>query len=146
MRSRKIGLDKSGFSLTLSRMTRARRRPATRAVALVAAVLTLLGVQLFLPAAVAACSPAEAACCCAAVAAGPGETAPADGCDCSISQPAPAPAADVAPAAAFAAPALSVETVDERRTEGPATGCRLPAPPSRARSAPTQALLETFRI
>lgn len=115
-------------------------------MALVAAVLTLLGVQLYLPTAVAACGLAETDCCCAAEAAGSAETAPADGCDCSISQPAPAPAADVAPAAAFAPPALSAETVDERRTEGPATGCRLPAPPSRARSAPTQALLETFRI
>ena len=55
------------------------------------------------------------------------------------------PAADVAPTAAFAPPVLPAEAGEELRSAAPAIASRLSAPPTRARSAPTQALLETFR-
>ncbi|MHB8798782.1 MAG: hypothetical protein ACYDBY_10005 [Thermoanaerobaculia bacterium] len=114
-------------------------------MALLVAALTLLGVQLFLPGAAVACGPVAAGCCCAGEASAPTVPAPAEGCDCSISQPAPVPAADVAPITAFAPPILPAETAGDLRAAEPATASRRSAPPSRARSAPTQALLETFR-
>lgn len=126
-------------------MTHPRRRTATRAVALLVAVLTVLGVQLFLPGSAIACGPILADCCCAGAASDPAVPAPADGCGCSISQPTPVPAADVAPTAAFAPPVLPAEAGEELRSAAPAIASRLSAPPTRARSAPTQALLETFR-
>lgn len=140
---REFGLDRSEFSPTLSAMTRLRRRTSTRAVALLAAVLTLLGVQLFLPAAAVACGPAMSDCCCAGEASG--DPASAEGCDCSISQPAPAPAAEVASGVAFAPPLIPTETVDDFWAAKPAIALPPPVPPSRSRAAPTQALLETFR-
>ena len=114
-------------------------------MALVAAALTLLGVQLFLPSAAFACGPVMSDCCCAGEIPDPAVPAPADGCGCSISQPTPVPAADVAPTAAFAPPVLPAEAGEELRSAAPAIASRLSAPPTRARSAPTQALLETFR-
>jgi hypothetical protein len=114
-------------------------------VALLAAVLTLLGVQLFLPGAAIACGPALADCCCAGEVSDPVASASADGCGCSISQPTPVPAADVAPTAAFAPTVLPAEAAEDLRSAGPAVASRNSPPPTRSRSAPTQALLETFR-
>ena len=140
---REFGLDRSKFSLTLSGMTRPSRRPVTRAVALLVAVLTLLGVQLFLPATAVACGPEVSDCCCAGeTPAGPSS---ADGCDCSISQPAPVPAADVAPSAVSVPQLIPSEAVDDPWAADPAIALRPPVPPARTRAAPTQALLETFR-
>ena len=124
-------------------MTRPRRRTATRAVALLVAVLTLLGVQLFLPAAAVACGPAMPDCCCAGEA--PASPAPAKGCDCSISQPVPVPAAEVAPSAAFVPSLIPTETADDLRAARPTVASGPLVPASRSRAAPTQALLETFR-
>ncbi len=118
---------------------------ATRAVALLVAVLTLLGVQLFLPGAAIACGPGMPDCCCASETSGPAVPAPEEGCGCSISQPTPVPAADVAPTAAFAPPVLPAEAAEEPPSAPPAVASWRSAPPSRSRSAPTQALLETFR-
>ena len=141
----KIGLDESEFSPTLSGMTHPRRGMATRAMALVAAALTLLGVQLFLPSAAFACGPVMSDCCCAGEIPDPAAPASADGCDCSISQPTPVPAADVAPTSAFASPVLAAEAAEDLRPAGPAIASRHSAPPTRSRSAPTLAFLETFR-
>lgn len=126
-------------------MTRPSRRMATRAVALLVAVLTLLGVQLFLPGAALACGPEVPACCCAGEASGPAVPTPAEGCGCSLSQPTPVPAADVAPATAFAPQVLAAEAEEGLPTAVSAVASRRTAPPSRSRSAPTLALLETFR-
>ena len=125
-------------------MTRPRRRTATRAVALLVAVLTVLGVQLFLPAAAAACGPVLPDCCCAGGASA--DPNPAEGCDCSISQPAPVPAGEVVPSVVPVPPLIPTETADDLWAARPEIGWRPPVLPSRTRAAPTLALLETFRI
>ena len=120
---------------------RARRAPASAfAAVLLAVAVSLLGVRLFLPGSASACAPAESACCCGT------EIPSADGCGCSISPATPVPVAALAPVDGVAPPALAGRAVDV--TEGlvpvaPPAGARTPP---RARSAPTQALLETFRI
>ncbi len=124
-------------------MTRPRRRTATRVVALLVAVLTVLGVQLFLPAAAVACGPVMPDCCCAGEASV--DPAPAEGCDCSISQPAPVPAAEIAPSVVPVPPLIPTETADDLLAAKPAIAWRPAVPPSRTRAAPTLALLETFR-
>lgn len=120
-----------------------RRTPASTVVAVLLAVaVSLLGVRLFLPGSAAACASAGEACCCASE----GPQAPAsDGCGCSVSPATPVPAAVLASVDPVAPPAIVAESADARLVEaGPSTVART-RPVPRARSAPTQALLETFR-
>ncbi len=120
-----------------------RRTSASTVVAVLLAVaVSLLGVRLFLPGSAAACASAGAACCCATE----GPQAPASGgCGCSVSPATPVPAAVLASVDPVAPPALVAESADVRVVEaGPSTVARTRTVP-RARSAPTQALLETFR-
>ena len=100
--------------------------------------MSVLGVRLFLPASAPACG---SACCCGT--GGPEEPPPP--CGCSISPAAPVPAAVLASVDPLTPPAPAVEVVGSVVAEaGEATVARTLAVP-RARSAPTQALLETFR-
>ncbi|MCL4808902.1 MAG: hypothetical protein KJ062_14130 [Thermoanaerobaculia bacterium] len=118
----------------------ARRPPAAYAVAVFLAVaVSLLGVQLFLAGAAAACGPTDSSCCCSP------ESPAGDGCGCTVSQATPAPAAVLAAAEGVPAPAL-VAAGAKVGGEFPVVRARSASCPTpRARSAPTQALLETFR-
>ena len=118
-----------------------RRPPAASAVAVFLTVaVSLLGVQLFLAGAAGACGPVESSCCC-------GPESPADdGCGCSVAPATPVPAAVLASVDEVPAPGPAAA---ERRVGGelPAARARWTSRPApRARSAPIQALLETFRI
>ncbi len=112
---------------------------------LVAVAVSLLGFRLFLPGTTSACASSGARCCCGPEAPD-GDPAPASkGCGCSISPAAPIPAATLASADALPSPALAAETPDFVAAEGPALRLFPAGPSPRARSAPTQALLLTFR-
>lgn len=117
------------------------RRPrAASAVAVFMAVaVSLLGVHLFLAGAAGACGSVESSCCC-------GPESPADdGCGCTVSPAAPVPAAVLASVEGVPAPDLAVGE-GETGAMRPVSRTRWAAwPAPRARSAPTQALLETFR-
>lgn len=123
-----------------------RRAPATGFAALLVAVaVSLLGVRLFLPGSAAACAPPGPQCCCEPGAPDGAEPDAPNGCGCSISPAAPIPAAVVASAEALPLPALSGEAPDALPAVGPARAPCVEGPAPRARSAPTQALLTTFR-
>ncbi|MFN7989399.1 MAG: hypothetical protein U0529_18125 [Thermoanaerobaculia bacterium] len=117
----------------------ASRTPAPAVVAvLLAAAVSSLGLRLFLPVSAPAC---RSACCCGA----DHPEAPAAPCGCSVSPAVPVPAAVLASVDTLGSPALAAEQTGSVVVEaGVATVARTPTPP-RARSAPTQALLETFR-
>lgn len=123
-----------------------RRAPAPTVVAaLLAAAVSLLGMRLFLPGVATACGTVGAACCCGTEAPAAPETPAAGGCGCSLSPAAPVPAAVLAVVDPVAPPALVAEPAGAGVFEaGPTTVARTRTVP-RARSAPTQALLETFR-
>jgi hypothetical protein len=116
------------------------RTPAPAVVAVVLAVaVSLLGV-LLLPGPPAACG---SACCCGSEGAEVPASAP---CPCSVSPSAPVPTAVLASVDPVAPPALAGVVAEGVVVEtGAGTAARTPTVP-RARSAPTQALLETFRI
>ena len=124
----------------------ARRVPASTVVSVFLTVaVSLLGFRLFLPGAAMACAPAEADCCCATEA--PDGPAPdSGGCDCSVSPATPVPAAVLATVDGVTPPAPVAETMDAAEGESRPETERGTFPTPRARSAPTQALLETFRI
>jgi len=123
-----------------------RRLPARSVAAVVLTVaVSLLGVGLFLPGSATSCAEADAACCCAGSPADAPEGQEEGGCGCSVSPAAPVPVAVLASVDGVAPPALLAEAAAARAIDGrgvlPAVGRTAP----RARSAPTQALLETFR-
>lgn len=126
-------------------MSSSRAPGRTVAALLVAVAVSLLGFRLFLPGTASACASSGARCCCDP-GAPHGDPSPAPkGCGCSISPAAPIPAATLASADALPLPAVVAEALEPV----PAASCfRAPAlegPAARARSAPTQALLHTFR-
>lgn len=123
-----------------------RRAPASGfAAILVAVAVSLLGVRLFLPGSASACAPPGPQCCCDPGAPDGAGPASPDGCGCSISPATPIPAAVVASAEALPSPAVSAEAPEVCPAGGPACARRAEGPAPRARSAPTQALLTTFR-
>ncbi|MBK6404826.1 MAG: hypothetical protein IPF66_07215 [Holophagales bacterium] len=107
--------------------------------------VSLLGVRLFLAGSPAACADSGAACCCAGSSADAREGQEESGCGCTVSPAVPVPVAVLASAGGVTPPVLLAEAAEARAVEGPravpAVTRTLPA----ARSAPTQALLETFR-
>lgn len=114
------------------------------AVILTVAV-SLLGVRLFLPGSATSCAEAGGACCCAGSSAGATDGQEGGGCGCSVSPAAPVPVAVLASADGFAPPALLAEGAETRAVDGRGVLPAFPRAVPRARSAPTQALLETFR-
>lgn len=123
-----------------------RRAPATGFAALLVAVaVSLLGVRLFLPGSASACAPPGPQCCCDPGVPDGAEPDPADGCGCSISPATPIPAAVVASAEALPLPALAGASPEALPAGGRVCARREEGPAPRARSAPTQALLTTFR-
>lgn len=123
-----------------------RRAPAIGFAALLVAVaVSLLGFRLFLPGAASACAPAGAACCCDSEAPEAGESPASGGCGCSVSPAAPVPSATLASAETLPLPAVSAEAPEVLPAVGPARAPHAGGPAPRARSAPTQALLTTFR-
>lgn len=122
------------------------RAPGRTVAALLSAVaVSLLGFRLFLPGTASACASSGARCCC-----DPGaphdEPAPAPkGCGCSVSPAAPLPAATLASADALPHPALVAEAPEPVAASGASCAPLTEGPTPRARSAPTQALLRTFR-
>ncbi|HYN41768.1 MAG TPA: hypothetical protein VE129_08330 [Thermoanaerobaculia bacterium] len=123
-----------------------RRVPASTVVAVVLTVaVSLLGVRLFLTGSVNSCAEAGAACCCKVGSPDAPEGSESGGCGCSVSPATPVPAAVLASVDGVPSPVLLAETAVARsgavRGAVPAEARTVP----RARSAPTQALLETFR-
>lgn len=123
-----------------------RRTPASTVVAaLLTVAVSLLGVRLFLPGAAKGCGTGGSSCCCGTGAPVAPEAPAAGDCGCSVSPATPVPAAILASIDPVASPALVGGAADARVFEaGPSTVVRMRTVP-RARSAPTQALLETFR-
>ena len=126
-------------------MSRRRTPAATVATLLVAVAVSLLGVRLFLPGAALGCAAAETSCCCAGDPAEPAAPAGDDGCGCSVSPATPVPSAVLALVEGVAPPALAAEAESPFEAAAPRVASREPGPAPRARAAPTQALLETFR-
>lgn len=124
-----------------------RRRPpvATATAALLAIAVSLLGARLFVPGAALDCGPDGGSCCCPEEAAEPGAVGGEDGCGCSVSPATPLPAAVLAPMDGVALPALAAAAARSVDPAVPVVATREALPAPRARSAPTQALLETFR-
>lgn len=112
---------------------------------LVAVAVSLLGFRLFLPGTASACASSGARCCCGPSAPDGDPAPPPQGCDCSMSPAAPIPAATLASSDALPLPALVVASPDPATVEAPARVLLSAGPSPRARSAPTQALLLTFR-
>lgn len=123
-----------------------RRNPASTLASVVLTVaVSVLGFRLFLPGASASCADAGAACCCNGGASDAPEGSEAGGCGCSLSPATPVPVAVIAPIDGVPSPMLVARAAEDRTGEirvASAAGAR---PVPRARSAPTQALLETFR-
>ena len=123
-----------------------RRNPvSTVAAVLLTVAVSLLGVRLFLPGTVTACAPAGSACCCESGASDSPGASEQGGCGCTVSPATPVPVAALVAVEGVPAPALLALASDAAEAPvrvAPPTGAH-PAP--RARSAPTQALLETFR-
>ncbi len=116
-----------------------RSRAASAVAVFLTVAVSLLGVRLFVGGTAGACGPVESSCCC-----GP-ESPAGDGCGCTVSPATPVPAAVLASVDGVPAPDL---VAGAATTGGSPFASRTrwaswPAP--RARSAPTQALLETFR-
>lgn len=125
---------------------RSRRTPAARAAAvLVTVAVALLGVRLFLPGTAVACATEGRGCCCPEKAPEPAAPVEESGCDCSISPAAPVPAAVLVPADGAPPPVVTAGEADVPAPAAPAVATTEALPVARARSAPTQALLETFR-
>lgn len=125
---------------------RTRPTPAASAVALLVMVaVSLLGVRLFLPGTASACAAETASCCCPGDAPEREAASGEGGCDCSISPATPVPAAVLAPTDGFVPPVLVAEVADAAVAAAPDVATREALPAPRARSAPTQELLETFR-
>jgi len=125
---------------------RPRRTPAASAAAvLVTVAVALLGVRLFLPGAAVACATEGRACCCPEQAPEPGAPADGTGCDCSISPAAPVPAAVLVPVDGAAPPVVVAGEASGPASAAPEVATPEALPVARARSAPTQSLLETFR-
>ena len=124
-----------------------RRTPVSAVAAVLLTVaVSLLGVRLFLPGAVTACAPAGSACCCESGVPESQGTLEPDGCGCTVSPATPVPVAVLAPVEGVPAPALLAVASDAAEAPVPVAPSTGPRPVPRARSAPTQALLETFRI
>ena len=119
--------------------------PAVAAVLLTVAV-SLLGVRLFLPGAVTACAPAGSACCCESGVPDSQGTPEPEGCGCTVSPATPVPVAVLAPVEGVPAPLLFAVESDAAQAQVRVAPSTRAHPTPRARSAPTQALLETFRI
>ena len=124
-----------------------RRNPvSTVAAVLLTVAVSLLGVRLFLPGTVTACAPAGSACCCESGAQdSPGAPEPG-GCGCTVAPATPVPVAVLAPVEGVPAPLLLAVASDAAQAPLRVASSAGAHPTPRARSAPTQALLETFRI
>jgi hypothetical protein len=124
-----------------------RRVPASSFAAVVLTVaVSLLGVGLFLAGSPAACADSGAACCCAGSSADThGGQEEGGGCGCTVSPAAPVPVAILASVGGIAPPVLLAEVAEVRAVEGQRAVPAVTRTLAAARSAPTQALLETFR-
>jgi hypothetical protein len=135
----------AGFRATFVLMS-SRRNPVSAVVAVIlTAAVSLLGVRLFLPGTVTACAPAGSACCCESGASDSQGTPEPGGCGCTVSPATPVPVAALVAVEGVPTPALLALASDAAEAPvrvAPPTGAH---PTPRARSAPTQALLETFR-
>lgn len=127
-------------------MLSSRRVPASTVVAAVLTVaVALLGIRLFLTGSVPSCAEAGAACCCDSGSPDAPEGSQSGGCGCSVSPAIPVPVAVLASVDGVPSPVLLAVGADVRSgTVRVAVAAEARAVP-RARSAPTQALLETFR-
>jgi hypothetical protein len=124
-----------------------RRNPvSTVAAVLLTVAVSLLGVRLFLPGTVTACAPAGAGCCCEPGAPDSPGTPEPGGCGCSVSPATPVPAAALAVVEGVPGPVLLAVAPDAAEAPVRVTPPTGASPTPRARSAPTQALLETYRI
>ncbi|MBK9087900.1 MAG: hypothetical protein IPL90_02135 [Holophagales bacterium] len=122
-----------------------RRVPASTLVAVILTVaVSLLGVRLFLPGSATSCAEAGAACCCNGGSPDAPEERDDAGCGCSVSPATPVPVAVLAPVDGVPPPVLLAEAADARSGEVRVADVEVRTVP-RARSAPTLALLETFR-
>jgi len=92
-----------------------------------------------------ACAKAGAACCCCGGASDAHEGSEKGGCGCSISPATPVPVAVLASVDGVPPPVLLAVAADDRNVEARVAVCAEARTVPRARSAPTQALLETFR-
>ena len=135
----------AGFRATFVLMS-ARRNPVSSVVAVIlTAAVSLLGVRLFIAGTVTACAPAGSACCCESGASDSQGTPGPGGCGCTVSPATPVPVAALVAVEGVPAPALLAEASDAAEAPvrvAPSSGAH---PIPRARSAPIQALLETFR-
>ena len=123
-----------------------RRVPASTFAAIVLTVaVSLLGVRLFLAGPPAACADSGAACCCAGSSADARGDQEESGCGCTVSPVAPVPVAVLASVDGVAPPVLLAEAAEARAVDGRGVLPAVTRAAPRARSAPTQALLETFR-
>lgn len=138
-------LDRYGFRDNLGVLS-SRRVPASTLVAVVLTVaVSLLGVRLFLRGSVPSCAEAGAACCCSAGSPDAPEGSRSGGCGCSVSPATPIPVAVLASVDGVPSPVLLAGGAGVGPgTARVAVAAEAQAVP-RARSAPTQALLETFR-
>ena len=124
-----------------------RRNPVSAVAAVLLTVaVSLLGVRLFLPGTVTACAPAGSACCCQADSPDSPGTPEPSGCGCTLSPATPVPAAVLAAVDGVPAPLLLAVASDAAQAPLRVASSAGAHPTPRARSAPTQALLETFRI
>ncbi len=124
-----------------------RRNPvSTVAAVLLTVTVSLLGVRLFLPGTVTACAPAGTACCCESGAPDSPGTPEQGGCGCTVSPATPVPVAVLAVVESVPAPLLLAVASDAAEAPLRVALSAGADPTPRARSAPTQALLENFRI
>lgn len=124
-----------------------RRNPvSTVAAVLLTVAVSLLGVRLFLPGTVTACAPAGSACCCESGAQDSPGTPEQGSCGCTVSPATPVPVAVLAVVEGVPAPVLLTVASDAAQAPVWVAPFTRAYPTPRARSAPIQALLETFRI
>lgn len=122
-----------------------RRVPASTLVAVILTVaVSLLGVRLFLPGSATSCAETGASCCCNGGSPDAAEGREDAGCGCSVSPATPVPVAVLASVDGVSPPLLLAEEADARFREVRFADVEVGTVP-RARSAPTLALLETYR-